>query len=328
MLVAAAAAGGLTLLGLMTAAGASAGTYTSGAWTLTAPSTDSYSAQVQQPINPDGSSVWSAKKGVIPVQFKLYDTKSFKFESLYGATTVDNGLYSSASYVPPSGTTVSQITSLIADYTWQGGVAADHDGALRWSITTDIPNPKGGFESLFVYYGDYPNFTAESGGDGSATNLLSLTDQRVDTTQFGGAFYDTWAHASDPSYLGNDTVTSISLVLDAGWAGDQVMNLTDAQVVVNGATSTFTMPASTTSQTTAPAMFIDIVKGTSSDPGTVDETTYTGVGDTSGQFAVVDGKYKYNLSTSSLSGAGTYTVYMTPDTDANRIASGGTFVLK
>ena len=60
----------------------------------------------------------------------------------------------------------------------------------------------------------------------------------------------------------------------------------------------------------------------------MDETSYTGVGDTSGQFAVVNGMYKYNLSTSSLSGAGTYWVYMTPDTDAHRVASGGTFVLK
>ena len=34
----------------------------------------SYKAQVQQPINPDGTSTWPAKRGVIPVQFKL--TKS------------------------------------------------------------------------------------------------------------------------------------------------------------------------------------------------------------------------------------------------------------
>src|SRR5439155_4733697 len=30
-----------------------------------------YSAQVQQPINPDGSSVFSVKRGVVPVKFTL-----------------------------------------------------------------------------------------------------------------------------------------------------------------------------------------------------------------------------------------------------------------
>ena len=30
-----------------------------------------YKSQIQQPINPDGTSSWPAKRGVIPVQFKL-----------------------------------------------------------------------------------------------------------------------------------------------------------------------------------------------------------------------------------------------------------------
>ena len=79
-------------------------------------------------------------------------------------------------------------------------------------------------------------------------------------------------------------------------------------------------------------MYIDIAEGSSSDPGTVDETTYTGVGDTSGQFAAVDSKHKYNLS-NSLS-AGTYNIWMTPSDDAHRIpvtnspTAAATFVLK
>ena len=329
MLVAGIAAGGLGLFGLMAEGAASAGSYTSGAWTLTAPQTDSYSAQVQQPINPDGSSVWSAKRGVIPVQFKLYDTRSFAFESLlsgYANPPSSNGYAplnqfasSDASYTPASPITVADLTSLVANYTWATG--GNHGGSLRWSIETPDGN-------IHVYFGDSPNFTTESSADGSGANLLSLTDARVDTTQFtGGAFYDTWAHASSPTFLGSEPVTAVDLVVDGGWGGDQVLNLTSATVTdtINGS-STFTMPASTTSQTTAPAMYIDLVQGSASDPGTVDETTYTGVGDTSGQFAVVNGMYKYNLS-NNLS-AGTYYVYMTPGTDSQRINSPGKFVLK
>jgi hypothetical protein len=59
---------------------------------------------------------------------------------------------------------------------------------------------------------------------------------------------------------------------------------------------------------------------------------HAGVGDTSGQFAVVDSKYKYNLSNSLT--AGTYNIWMTPSDDAHRIpvtnspTAAATFVLK
>ena len=76
MLAAATAAGGVALLGLMTAGAASAGTLTQGSWSFTGPETSSssYSAQVQQPINADGSSV-----------FKLGTTVQVKFQ-LTGAS--------------------------------------------------------------------------------------------------------------------------------------------------------------------------------------------------------------------------------------------------
>jgi hypothetical protein len=45
-----------------------------------------YKAQIQQPINPDGTSTWPAKRGVIPVQFKL--TKADKVESREVTTPV------------------------------------------------------------------------------------------------------------------------------------------------------------------------------------------------------------------------------------------------
>jgi hypothetical protein len=332
MLVAAAAAGGLALSGLLTAGAASAGTYTSGSWTLQAPSTDNISAQVLQPINSDGSSVFSNKNRTIPVQYKVTDTQSFMFESLYKARygnpdgipySADNGSFSAASYTPPAGTTVSQISSLIADYSWQAGT--DHGGALRWSISTSDGN------SIFVYYGDGPNFTSESAGNGTGINLLSLSDQRVDTTQYGGAFYDTWAHASSAGFLGNDTVTSVSLVLDAGWGGDQVLNLTDANVTVNGTSSTFTMPGPVTTQTNAAPMWLYLYKNSSATPAAqIDEALLTSTqGDSGGQFRQVDGKYIYNLPVSNLPDkSATFQVSISPNSDGSNPAGVVQFGLK
>src|SRR5713101_3260150 len=70
----------LATLGVV-AAGGDATTGTTGSWTLYPAQTDTtssstvtstaYKAAVQQPINPDGSSSWPAKRGVIPVQFSL-----------------------------------------------------------------------------------------------------------------------------------------------------------------------------------------------------------------------------------------------------------------
>ena len=44
-----------------------------------------FTAQIQQPINPNGSSTWPAKRGVLPVQFKL--TKSDKVEQTLDTVT-------------------------------------------------------------------------------------------------------------------------------------------------------------------------------------------------------------------------------------------------
>jgi hypothetical protein len=292
-------------------AAASAGTYSGQpGWTLTAPQTDSYNAQVQQPINADGSSVFNHKSSTIPVQFQVTDTQSFKFESLLSGYCSPQPCYlpapgpagdaaaSSASYTPPAGTTVSQITSLTADYTWQNNIAADHGGGLRWSITTADGN------SIFVTYGDYPDFTTETAGvNGSGTNLLGLSDARVETGAYGsaGKFYDTWANASSASFLGNDLVTSISLVMDAGWAGDQVINLADANVGINSVTSTFTMPSAVTTATNSAPAYIYLHKTASVTTAPVDESTLTSTqGDSGGQFRAVDGKYIYNLPVNDL----------------------------
>ena len=51
-------------------------------------------------------------------------------------------------------------------------------------------------QSVFVYYGDYPNFTDRRNANSqSGTNMINLSDLRYDTTQVGGTFYDNHAGA-------------------------------------------------------------------------------------------------------------------------------------
>src|SRR5947207_346560 len=160
MLVAAMAAGGLALSGLLTAGAASAaatpGTTGPGSWSFDpgnstnaiqttgggSPSAQ-YQAQVQQPINANGSSVFSNKSRTIPVQFTVQ-----KRTCTPGSSTVYPGdLLSNTAWVPPNGVvgaygnlgdvpagnfTVGQITNLTADFKWLQGHNAG--GSLRWQI--------------------------------------------------------------------------------------------------------------------------------------------------------------------------------------------------
>ena len=304
-----------------------------------------YQAQVRQPINPDGSSVWSAKKGVIPVQFTLQqatDTKTTTtttaavYPGLLDSENSGSPAYGTLSFTPPAGTTVAGITSLTADFTWLAG--SDHTGSMRWSIVTSAG-------TYYVYYGDNCPF-CETGTSGSGVNMTTTTDQRVETPETGPGQFVTWSDLINGTNGVNPgdasaTVSEVDLVVDAGFAGTQRVQLSDVQITDNGSTSEYvpgTVPGSTStvdsvgpwSSTIVPTMYIDVVQTSGSAPGTVDETTYTGVGDTSGQFSMVDGMYKYNLSTTSLPGAGRYQVFMDPSAAHNTpIAnSPGTFVLK
>jgi hypothetical protein len=269
-----------------------------GAFTLSAPSTTTYQAVVQQPINPDGTSSWPAKKGVIPVQFQLLANTSTLFESILSDTSTSND-FSYLSFAPTGSMLVSDITNLAATYAFTTGNC--HGGALRWSVGT----PSG---HVFVYYGATPNFTDCSGANSqSGSNLLATTTAvRVDTSQVGGTFYDTWAHAMD--LVGNQSVTSVSLVLDGGWAGDQIVNLTNATVD----NQTFTMPASGGSfapTCNLPTATISLTKGSGSDPIPSNEILAAQSKDTGGVYRQVDCKYIYNLDASSL-GTGQFKVYV------------------
>ena len=357
MLVAATAAGGLALTGLLTLAGAAsaatAGTTGPGSWFFDqgdgnnaivttgggTPSTK-YQAQIQQPINADASSVWPAKKGVIPVQFQLQQATCTPgsstlypdtLTSLQGVSYPGLGSYGNLSWTPPSGSglTVGQITNLTANFTWLQG--QNHTGSMYWIINTPDGN-------VWIYYGDIAGTGVYTGTSGTGANMINLAlgSARAEASQLGHSpQYDTLANilAAAPASgsvptIGQEPVNWIGLAVDEGSAGTQQVQLTSTSPAVDIGTaagdSTYTpgtvssSPSCTAwTNTTTPSMYIDIAQGSSADPGTVDETSYTGVGDTSGQFAVVDGKYKYNLSNSLA--AGTYNIWMTPDTDADRI---------
>lgn len=299
---------------------ANAATFQQGHWTLDAPggASKSFAAQVQQPINPNGSSVWPAKRGVIPVQFKVTETdkSGFRFESLVGAADPNNDPdndYSNVVWTPPSTMKVSQLTSLVANYSWlQGNV---HFGSLRWSINTPAGN-------VHVYYGPYPNFGNDGmyGGPGSGDNLLNQTDLRFDTSQVGGTFYDT--REGMLALVGDNQVNWVGLILDSG---DQRLNLSSASV--NGDQFNFPAPVDSSFQTNAPDAKLVVEKyndGLLEDVLT--ETLSSAQGDVGGNFRKVDGKYIYNLDASSL-GKGDFKVFIQID-GVNVLNSPGTFTLK
>ena len=291
----------LAPLGLaLTPGSAAAAPTTTGSWTLYPAQTTQtvYQAAVQQPINPDGSSSWPAKRGVIPVQFSLQSatkTGPVVFESLLNGSVP-------ASYLDfaPTASTFNQITNLQASYAFTTGNC--HGGALRWSVGV------GGGHSVFVYYGATPNFNDCTTVNQSAVNMTATGDARVDTSQVGGTFYDTWVHAQ--SLVGSLTVTDVALVLDAGWGGDQIINpLTNVTVNDNTFVPLASGTTAFTSTCNLPTATISLVKNPGTDNTAIDETLAAQSSDTGGIYRQVDCKYIYNLDASTL-GAGTFNVYV------------------
>jgi hypothetical protein len=287
-----------------------------GTWTAYPGQSTSYGAAVQQPINADGSSKFkSSGNAVIPVKFALSQgTGAFVFESIYTNNTSPNdgfgacGTGSGAdhaddcaylSFAPSTTVTFNDITALSAIYAFTLGNC--HGGALRWSIRTSST------QSVFVYYGDYPNFTDCTTNTQSGLNMIGMPDLRYDLQQYGGPFYGSYADAQ--ALVGNLPIIRASLVLDAGWGGDQRLTLTSATVN----TDTFTPPPPTPPTPTCPTSqaLIGITKVSTSPTGLVNEPETIQPQDNDGVFRIVDCKYMYNLATGSLMGAGTYNVSAT-----------------
>jgi hypothetical protein len=276
-------------------------TTSNGTWTAYPGQAAVYQTSVQQPINADGSSNFKANgKAVIPVKFGLSQgLGAFVFESIGSDASPDND-YSFLSFTPGSAVTFNDITQLSAVYSFTTGNC--HGGSLRWSVRVSST------QSVFIYYGDYPNFTDCTTNSQSGTNVIGLSDLRYDTSQVGGTFYDTYAHAQ--TLIGTAPILRASLVLDSGWGGDQRVNLSSATFATSAFTDTFTPSSSTSLNATCPTQQAEI-KITKTDgvaTGDVNEPISIQPQDNNGTFRIVDCKYMYNLATSSLSGVGTYTV--------------------
>jgi hypothetical protein len=288
-------------LGIAAVIGAPAGAaVTAGAWEQYPTGGSEYQAQVLQPINTANTSNWSAKsKGGIPVMFQLSSRAApAAFESIGSDASTAND-YAYMSFTPSSALTFNQLTTLSTNYAVTTGNC--HGGALRWSVRTSPT------QSVFIYYGDYPNFTDCISNSQSGTNMIGLSDLRYDTSQYaGGTFYDTYAHAQ--TLVGTTPVTHVSLVLDGGWAGDQAMTVSNTTVNDNVYQFVSSAGGGAFSPTcNLPAATIEVSKNDPVASGDVNETTVQpSLADTGNSFRVVDCKYQYVLSIPSLSGTGTY----------------------
>jgi hypothetical protein len=288
-----------------------------------------YTAIVRPPIKADGSSVFNGNgRNVIPIKFKLSTAPgTLKFNSIYSNNvnceecgeneTTDD--YAFLTFTPSSSMTFNDISLLKANYAFTTGDC--HGGSLRWAVTfdinddnsTDFENGTFNDRSIFIYYGGYPNFTECTSGanNQSGVNMIGLSDLRYDTSQLGGTFYDTYAHAMElVSGQGGAEpvpalhVAGVTLALDSGWGGDQRVNLSGAQVNNNSYAPLAGAPTTTCN---LPPASINITKL----PGTPIEqpvTVQRHVGDTFFGTTGNDCTYTYNLDTSTLLGPGDYTV--------------------
>ncbi|HTL78167.1 MAG TPA: hypothetical protein VL136_02080 [Candidatus Babeliales bacterium] len=277
-----------------------------GTWTAYPGQAATYVAAIQQPINADGSSKFKANgNAVIPVKFALSQGLGpFAFESIGSDSDPDND-FSYVSFAPNSTLTFNDITGLSAVYSFAQGNC--HGGSLRWSVRVSPT------QSVFIYYGDSSSFTDCTTNNQSNVNMIGVADLRYDTSQVGGTFYDTYAHAQ--ALVGTSPIIRVSLVLDSGWGGDQRVNLTSATVATQAFSDTF-MPQPTSNPTaTCPTRVasIGIIKVSGADSGPVNEPMTVQPQDNNGTFRIVDCKYMYNLATSSLMGTGKYDVYATID---------------
>lgn len=289
---------------------------------------------VRPPIKPDGSSVFN-NGNKIPVKFKLSTAPSaFTFASVYSNNFPEGGEgehdddFAFLTFAPSESLTFNQITNLTANYEFTTGNC--QGGSLRWQVTFDIgnddntvpeegePDPTANDRSLFIYYGDYPNFTncTSEANDQSGTNMIGLSDLRYDTSQLGGTFYDTYANAQNLVDGDSETaalnVVSLTLALDSGWMQsapdvylDQIVDLASAQVNGNQFVPVTGVPTTTCDLPPALINVVEDVNGTVDDPANAQRKFFdTLFRETSSC------TYTYNLDSRSLFGPGNYAVFL------------------
>ena len=153
-----------------------------------------------------------------------------------GDTTSGNDA-SAITFALPSGTTFADLKTLSTDFDVTDDGCAG--GSPRFSIAL------GDGKNVFVYLGPAPSFNACATNTWqSSGNLIGSADQcRWDTSQeIAGTQCTTYAAAL--AALGSKPVTSVSLVVDAGWAfPDKEQTVLARSVRVNDVVFPATEPA-------------------------------------------------------------------------------------
>lgn len=287
----------------------------------------SYRSEVRGAINADGSSNWSAKKGVIPVQFDLYTapstttTTTRTYDPPVWESVLPDTPYTFLQFQPDETLTFGDISNLSADYLFTDGDC--FGGSLRWTIYVTHDNA---VESIHVYYGtpNGPDQSCSGAASGSGDNLITtgITEDRFEVQNgWGtpGSTYRTYDDAFAYTNGGTDEVIAVQLTLDSGWHADQRADVSNVTVNDNTWVPKTTETTSTTD--TGPyAQTCDLpdaqlrwAKDNSSASGAVNEASSIQPKDSGLEYRKVDCKYIYNLDVKSLAGAGTYTVWVRID---------------
>jgi hypothetical protein len=278
---------------------------------------------VRPPINADGSSNWPSKRGVIPVQFDLLaaptttTTTTKTYDPPVWQSLNSDGSVSYAGLDLSSTLTFNDITNLSATYGFTTGDC--FGGSLRWDVYVQH---SANVKVVEVYYGN-PN-----GPDQSCSGLNSGSGQNLITTSlYGDRFemlggwgvvpsYTTYANAVASTNNGTDQVLGVQLTLDSGWKSDQVANVSNVTVNDNTwvpkttETTTSTVTGDFAKTCTLPAAELRWAKNDATPTGAINEAESVQPKDTGQFYRQVDCKYIYNLDVSSLSGVGTYTVWV------------------
>ena len=290
-------------LAVIATVGASFTPTTTGTWTLYPGQSTLYTSAIQQPINADGSSVFNANRGVIPIKFALFSQPGpVVFQSIGSDVDTDND-FSFLSFTPSTPMTVADIETLMTVGAYN--IGDNHGGSLRWSIRVSPT------QSIFVYHGDSPDFgnTTFDPDIKTGQNLLgNPAELRVDSTQLGGPFYGSWSQVL--ADYGTLNVVRVSLVVDSGWGGDQDLTISSATVNDNTWVPETGGP---TPISDLPDAEIMITKTAGAGPGAINEPLSIQSSDNDGMFRKVDSKYMYNLDVRSLLGPGTYEVRVVID---------------
>jgi hypothetical protein len=277
--------------------------------------TTTYTTTVQQPINADNSSVFAAKKGVIPVKFALSTgTGPLTIISATNAAPAYGGVTFTLPASVPSG---GPLTLNNMGYLGFFGTI-DGCGAGSPRFTLDY----GGGEYMYIYLGGdtSPGDPNSNCANGAGINLLSSTTAtRFEATLLGNTvLYDTLPDIL--SKYGDWPIQGMWFVTDNG----------NSQVTLNSVSignTTYTFAGPTAPTCNLPPATIDLTTVAGVSLLSVDETTYTIPADNGYNFRVDGCQYVYNLNAKPLAG-GSYKVFVNVGANGDILTNPGSFALK